>query len=184
MLDEKKQDLYFIIYHKLPNYPGEHEYGEIRIIIMTIDAEKNCPRGISDGDYEDLQIHSSYSTVKRDYEESDTRCRPRFWALEYQEVFSVGLQRAEMMVKTLRKAETRMKSYDDLLGEATDFPSFIIRVGRALNVKGFWRKTRDGGTGSYENSDWNICKLTDANWLIGLELDKAREKFIRNGNGG
>jgi hypothetical protein len=181
MNDETKQDLYFMIYHKIPNYAGEHEYGEIKVLVMTID-QAGKPHGISYGEYEDLQIRAVYQTVRREYEETDIRCLPRHWDLEYRDLYSIGLEKAKMMVKVLSKVETKLKGFAENYGEVTDLASFTVRVGRALGVKGFWHKIHDGGPGTtYDESEWTVCKLTDANWLIGIEIDKAREQFIRNG---
>jgi hypothetical protein len=176
--NDSKPEFYFMIIHKMPNAAGDYEYGYIRVHLMTID-ENSKPCNVSYGEYQDLIIQASYLTVRRECEHQDNRCMPRHWDLEYRDVYTIALARAETMVRVLRKIDARLKSYEVNLGEALDFSSFVIRAGRALGVKGFFYKTHQGSGTAYADSEWTIYKLTDAAWLIGLELEKARERFIK-----
>jgi hypothetical protein len=80
------------------------------------------------------------------------------WTVDYRDVYSIDLQRAEMMAKQLRKIGKGMDKLTAQLTYPGDFPSFLARVASVVGVSMFGFK-RSGNDSSYDGNEY---RWTDA----------------------
>lgn len=59
------------------------------------------------------------------------------WDVEFRDVWSVDLRRAEMMVRVLRRVNKAMDRLNDQFGYASTFGAYVLRAAKALGVKRF-----------------------------------------------
>lgn len=57
------------------------------------------------------------------------------YSAEYRDIYSIGLDRAELMVKTLRKLTKKLDADQRAYGYVTDFPTYCVRVAEAIGAK-------------------------------------------------
>jgi hypothetical protein len=90
---------------------------------------------------------------------------PYGWSVEYRDVYSVNLERAEVMVKQLRKVNKGLADIEANLGYAETFGSYLARVGQVLRVSGYgWAIGSDGsGRWGYDGIEYH---WTDARGLV------------------
>lgn len=81
-------------------------------------------------EYDGLMVNS---TSSRDLSSS-----PSYgWDVEYRDVYTVDLRRAEMMVRVLRRASKAIDRLNDQFGYAATFGAYVLRAAKALGVKRF-----------------------------------------------
>lgn len=69
--------------------------------------------------------------------------QPYAWRVQYMKPYSVDLERAEIMVKTLRKIARGLERLEAEFGYPESFAAYVTRVGSLLKVKQYgWRAER------------------------------------------
>jgi len=66
------------------------------------------------------------------------------WCVEYRDIFSVDMPRAQSMAKTLAAIERRMSKMYDLEGSPKSYGQFVNRVARAIGAAGIQERGREG----------------------------------------
>lgn len=136
------------------------DYGSGRFLrlsahpVYIIDGEvRNFVDGVmTDEPFADLRI-----TAQHD-ERSSTG--PYSWRVDYFQPYTVGLRRAETMVKTLRRIDRRMAAMQTELGYPESYAAYVARVGKVLGVKSYgWRSeemTINGTHYQWHGADWIV----------------------------
>lgn len=92
---------------------------------------------------------------------------PYGWSVEYRDIYSVNAERAEVMVKTLRKVNRGLEKMQAELGYAETFAGYVARVAKVLGVKTFmWRTTDRRGIGMYADNDYGRGGAEQLRWRI------------------
>jgi hypothetical protein len=78
--------------------------------------------------YEHLEVTAA------SYEYDHQRRPISYWELHYKNVYRLGLQDAEIMVKTLRSLERKLESAADKYGRPETFGMYVQRVCEALKI--------------------------------------------------
>ncbi len=82
------------------------------------------------------------------------------WRVEYRNAYSVDLQRAEEMVRLLRKIERGMAKIEREFGYCESFGAYVARVAKVLGITTFGWRAEDGER-SFAYSD-SRYRWTDA----------------------
>ncbi len=156
------------------------EYGYLSFHLVHKDEVNECPQALEDDDpLRHLVVQASYPTVKSAFTEDDDRCKPRYWDVSFRDIHRLDLEMAERMLKPLRRLSTTLKALDDKYGRAPDYPSYVIRVGRALGVKGVFLPTEDNG--HFKDGHWAQFKLVEVDFLVARAMQKARARYVQEG---
>lgn len=139
---------------------GSDRYAHVRLIpyMRTADGDRWAS---SLGDLDGIQIscqidnHDSYNDSYA-------------WTVEYRDVFSVDVAKAETMFKRLRSIYQKLDKMDDIEGRAQSFGSYVNRVMRVLKIETMTKKDTDG----YE-SKWG---LRDAVFLVNNAVYELKQK--------
>lgn len=129
------------------------------VYVDPIDGRPRCPQQSDHGNglahLADLAITAQRDTVAEGY-----------WyalELEYRDVYSVNLEFAEVMVKTLRRAHRQLERLADRFGRPTDLAGFIGQVGDVMKVSQYgWITQRgriNGPESEYRWGDINVLRL-------------------------
>lgn len=104
------------------------------VYVLADGSVRNFAGSLDKDPLADLQITAQHDRVA---------ANPYGWRVEYRDVFSVDLNRAETMVKTLRRIERRMDAMRDELGYPESFAAYVTRVGKILGVKSYGQYRRE-----------------------------------------
>lgn len=100
--------------------------------------------------------------------------QPYGWKVEYRDVYSVDLRRADTMLKTLRKVERGLTRIQTELGYPETFPAYLARVAKVLGIKRFgWRVGERNGH-SYSDNEY---RWTDADGMA-YHVNDLCAKFL------
>ena len=122
--------------------------------------------GLEHNDLADLEI-----TMQLDRSKPE----PYAWEVQYMSRYSVDLDEAETMVKTLRLINKRMKAMSTKFGEPKTFAQYCLRVAEAVKAKGFVNKVSGNGS-SYTENEWTWI---DYDWAYRFEYQRKAKKKIQ-----
>jgi hypothetical protein len=98
------------------------------------------------------------------------------WSREYRGVFSVDTQRAEVMVKHLRKLDRGMEKLERELGYADSFPSYLARVASVLKIRTFgWKVAEGGQRWTYDGNEYAWGDATRMSDWVTRQLNDYRK---------
>lgn len=106
------------------------------------------------------------------------------WTVEYREAFSVKLDRAEVMVKTLRKVNRGMEKLAATYGRPTAFSAYLAQVASVLGISVFGRLEHQGRGYSHDDNEYRWSDASSLSYWLSAALDKARKGEMRVGSGG
>ncbi|KZX73197.1 hypothetical protein A3715_15900 [Oleiphilus sp. HI0009] len=150
------------------------EFGHIFLDVVYVQKER--------GKWNDsMSFYDDYYDTKNKYRGLKITCKqdgrnedPYGWEIIKRGEYcseGVKLEEAEIMVKTLRKIDKKMRSFNEKEGHAKTFDEYVMRFCRALNVKAFY--TREDNNLQYERND-NIGMLRA---YLNTEISKNRKKL-------
>jgi hypothetical protein len=161
---------------------GNGNYRHVNFRFVTVDHEdevRNIISSYQDKHFEffdDLVIHCQIGGVCSEGEEM----KPYSWGADYQDLYSVGLDGAEKMVKTLRRLEKGLDRIQDKLGYAETYADYVLRVANVLGVKVFvFQRTFNGDQYSANEYDFEY-QFASAKHRINMLIDKNIESLKGN----
>lgn len=131
-------------------------------------ADTFYPRGMTGQTLDGLRVVSQ-GDERSARLQGDGTARLYGYGVEYRDVYSVDLDRAETMARTLRRIRTSLDKTNETDGYAESFAALVLRVGRALKVKGYvydWPADIAKASGMR----WRWVNATDAHaWMLSQE---------------
>ena len=137
-----------------------------------------CLRVVTDnGHIRNPDRYSQYSdlAMRGHYSPSSSAHRACWvgWPVEYSKPYSVGLEFAELMVKTLRRIRKHFDKLNERFGYAPDFETDAVRFADAVGATVIIRKLKDGGSGwSYDDSQYDRFPVSSMPSLLLQMLDE------------
>lgn len=96
--------------------------------------------------------------------------------VQYRDVFSVDLERAKLMAKTLGRVTRQLQQLERELGFAEDYAAYVARVGKILGVKQYGWRVGERDHGWYDENDY---QWRDASYL--KDYVTGRLRVLREG---
>jgi hypothetical protein len=141
-MDKDKRDIRILLSEERER--GDSYFGPTLRITATVvdfqydhDKGKHCVRNILDGFGGDdglANLQASAHSYKSDPATDDSAFFIGY-APEYRTPYSVELERAEAMVRTLRKIKRALDKDSETYGTASNFAEWLPRFARAVGVK-------------------------------------------------
>lgn len=146
--------------HELPDY--NRDFGHITFTFIA--PRDNEPYGVGSGHpLDDLEVSCQY----------DEKSPEKLYAfsVEYRS-YSVNLDWARVIVKTLEKIEKAMQKLETEWGQPADYGAWVIRVMRVLGIE----KVMYQFSGHY-GKEYRTWSVTDVSWLVKEEIEKGRKAY-------
>lgn len=168
-----KPDVRFIVDVRPSKYSDHGRLDAVAYPIVMEDGKIRNPSSYSPGsEYADLRVEG---WVDRDSSSKDDFYYG-YEPLEYREVFSLALPRAEVMVKTLRSLNKKVEALSNKFGRPTDFAGYLGYLAIAVGGDGkamFARKT--GGRGwTHDECEYRWLDVDGLRYYFQDELRKWR----------
>lgn len=180
--NQEKEKVFGILYHDKPkSYRSEWDcYGHFNIYLVRED-ENGKTRNFSSSGWE----ISGYASlcVSGQYHVKNGEVSEIYGSkIEYREPLSVDLERAELMLKTLKGIHKRMDKIADEWGLAKDFYILTAYFLKAVGAAG-WKTSRDRSESSYDRMDFHTGRIPDLgnyirNELISYQAEIAEKEAV------
>lgn len=161
----KKEKETLAVYVQKNAAKRDREYGTLSLGIVRVEDGGKIRNPGYDHPYNDLTFDAQWRV------ESPTE--PTYgWEAKYRNVYSVGLQRAKRMYKTLQKVEkVRGKS----LISPTTFGQYVALMAHALGINKVIRQRTPSGNGDYDGGEYSTYGLDMAQTIIDGLISEARK---------
>jgi hypothetical protein len=150
--------------HVPPEYPGTWRTGRINVRLMSLE----------EGNLRNLTRHCSALgnlVITSVYNHHDL---PKLYGyhVEYLNAYSVDLDRAEEMIKVLRKVHRGMIKLEKEWGAATTFDQFAMRALKSLGIQTVYTNRNHG----YDTENIVRWRIQDLGWIVNSEIARITER--------
>ena len=97
------------------------------------------------------------------------------WEYVYREIYSIDAETAELMAKTLRHIEKRMKALAQKFGHPQTFAQYVIHFSNAIGTQTFLKR-RNGKSGFYSENEYMEGDAESLIHWVNVALDDYTKK--------
>ena len=148
-------------------------FAHIEASVVTRDGQSIRNFGSTDWlkDYQDY--HGLLVTCQMD----DDHTEPYAWTLEYFDLYSIKIDQAQRMVKTLQWLNRRLESLRKREGSTDDIGLWYMRIARIIGCEGFVVRVDEGNTSSYREMEFNFRPLEDLPYHVRYQVRSIQTEW-------
>lgn len=175
-MDDETYTTVLIVSHEVQPDHGSGQFMHIKLRPAKLLADGKV-RNFSDHSWPREPLADLVISGQADENQTTHNGEPYGWHCWYEEPHRVELDRAEGMVKTLRKVERGVKKLESEFGYPDTFAAYAARVAKVLGVKTFmWS---NDGSGNYDEQTWIKADAATLSHRISFILQDWRKEVAK-----